>query len=94
MLVNILHSYLLYCTYYYLGWANVGFHNPKNIEVQTPNIDFLAKQGVILDRHYVQYVCCPSRTSFQSGRISGVVFRNDTTNYINICNNNLNLSSI
>eukprot|EP01084_Bolivina_argentea_P144951 254210_1 len=52
-----------------LGWANIGFHNPVNSEVKTPNIDYLANQGVILDRHYVHYVCCPSRTSFQTGRI-------------------------
>eukprot|EP01084_Bolivina_argentea_P160625 279688_1 len=52
-----------------LGWANVGFHNPTNPEVSTPHIDFLAKQGLILNRHYVHFVCCPTRTSFQSGRL-------------------------
>jgi arylsulfatase I/J len=52
-----------------LGWGNVGYHNPNSSEIWTPNIDELARSGLILDRHYVHYVCCPSRTSFQSGRL-------------------------
>ena len=33
-----------------LGNYEVGFHNPRAI---TPNIDALAAQGIILERHYV-----------------------------------------
>eukprot|EP01084_Bolivina_argentea_P151770 264874_1 len=52
-----------------LGWGNVGWHNP-NKEIITPNLDQLAKnEGLILDRHYVHYVCQPSRSALMSGRL-------------------------
>ncbi|XP_060560509.1 arylsulfatase B-like [Ruditapes philippinarum] len=47
-----------------LGWNDVGFHNPDMI---TPNIDKLARQGVILNSSYVQPVCSPSRHSWMTG---------------------------
>ncbi|XP_046578742.1 arylsulfatase B-like isoform X4 [Haliotis rubra] len=47
-----------------LGWNDVGFHNPQMI---TPNIDSLARQGVILNSSYVQPVCSPSRNCFMTG---------------------------
>ena len=43
-----------------LGWIDVGFHGSK---IHTPNIDSLAKDGVILDNYYVQPVCTPARGS-------------------------------
>lgn len=53
------------------GWANVGFHrNPATNEVQTPNIDQLANNGVIFDRFYTYKICSPSRSSLQSGRLA------------------------
>eukprot|EP00048_Salpingoeca_helianthica_P005368 m.87064 g.87064 ORF g.87064 m.87064 type:complete len:531 (-) comp13577_c0_seq2:23-1615(-) len=52
------------------GWGNVGFHRTDGSkEVQTPNMDALVKQGVLLNRHYVHMMCTPSRSSFQSGRL-------------------------
>jgi len=52
------------------GWANVGFHRSDGSkEVQTPNLDFLASSGVILDRFYTYKICSPSRSSLQSGRL-------------------------
>ncbi|XP_050416113.1 arylsulfatase B [Patella vulgata] len=47
-----------------LGWNDVGYHNPSMI---TPNIDKLAREGVILNQSYVQPLCSPSRSSFMSG---------------------------
>ncbi|XP_046368891.2 arylsulfatase B-like [Haliotis rufescens] len=47
-----------------LGWNDVGFRNPQMI---TPNLDRLAKAGVILNSSYVQPLCSPSRNCFMSG---------------------------
>ncbi|OWF53589.1 arylsulfatase B-like [Mizuhopecten yessoensis] len=47
-----------------LGWNDVGFRNPY---ILTPNIDRLAREGVILDQAYVQPVCTPSRNAFMTG---------------------------
>ena len=52
------------------GWGNWGYHNNgTNGEIKTPNVDALARGGLILDRHYVHYVCSPTRSSLQSGRL-------------------------
>ena len=48
-----------------LGWFDVGFHGSK---ILTPNIDSLAKDGVILDNFYVQPVCTPTRGVLMTGR--------------------------
>jgi len=39
-----------------LGWNDVGFHNPK---LKTPNMNWLAKEGIELTNHYAQPVCSP-----------------------------------
>eukprot|EP01084_Bolivina_argentea_P063642 116168_1 len=64
-----------------LGWADVGFHrNDTDNEVQTPNIDKIAtKEGLQLHRHYVYFICAPTRSSFQSGRLPVHVNTNDVT---------------
>ncbi len=49
-----------------LGRADVGFMGGKDI--QTPHIDRLARGGVILDAHYVQPVCSPTRAALMTGR--------------------------
>ena len=48
-----------------LGWSDVGFHGSK---IQTPNVDKLSKEGVILDSYYVQPICSPTRGALMSGR--------------------------
>lgn len=48
-----------------LGWADVGWHGSR---FKTPNMDKLVREGVDLDRHYVQPVCSPTRTALLSGR--------------------------
>ena len=40
------------------GYADVGF---RNSPIQTPNIDRLAKDGIILNRFYTCPVCSPTR---------------------------------
>ena len=48
-----------------LGWSDVGFHGSK---IQTPNIDKLAAEGVVLDNYYVLPICTPTRSALMSGR--------------------------
>lgn len=38
------------------GWSDVGFEDP---EIWTPNIDSLAKNGVILNQAYTYSTCTP-----------------------------------
>ncbi|XP_076113883.1 arylsulfatase I-like [Mytilus galloprovincialis] len=47
-----------------LGWNDVGWRNP---EIKTPNLDRLAKNGVILNSSYVSPTCTPSRNSILTG---------------------------
>ncbi|MBM3956323.1 MAG: arylsulfatase [Planctomycetes bacterium] len=48
-----------------LGWADVGWHGGFG---KTPVMDRLVREGVELDRHYVQPVCTPTRTALLTGR--------------------------
>ncbi|GFY59697.1 arylsulfatase B [Trichonephila inaurata madagascariensis] len=47
-----------------LGWNDIGWNNP---EIQTPHLDELARNGVIMNQSYVQPICTPSRASFMTG---------------------------
>ncbi|EMI43779.1 sulfatase [Rhodopirellula sp. SWK7] len=55
-----------------LGYADVGFQNyPASADVHTPNIDKLAKSGIIFKNGYVPVATCgPSRGSLLTGRNS------------------------
>ena len=48
-----------------LGYQDVGF---RGSNIRTPNIDRLAREGVILENHYVMSVCAPTRASLMTGR--------------------------
>lgn len=48
-----------------LGWKDVGYHGS---EIKTPHIDELAREGLQLDRFYVQPVCSPTRGALFSGK--------------------------
>ena len=54
------------------GHANAGYNRdpswPGNNETLTPNIDRLARGGLILSRHYVFKYCSPTRSALQTGR--------------------------
>ena len=49
-----------------LGYADCGFNGGK--EILTPNIDRLAKGGAVIESHYVQPVCSPTRSALLTGR--------------------------
>ena len=49
-----------------LGYADCGFNGGK--EIKTPHIDALAEGGAVLESHYVQPVCSPTRAAFLTGR--------------------------
>ncbi len=48
-----------------LGWADVGYHGS---EIQTPNIDRLATEGVRFGHHYAMATCTPTRVGLMTGR--------------------------
>ncbi len=49
-----------------LGYADCGFNGGKVI--RTPNIDRMAAEGAVLEHHYVQPVCSPTRAALMTGR--------------------------
>ncbi|MCX6907760.1 MAG: arylsulfatase [Verrucomicrobia bacterium] len=49
-----------------LGRTDVGFMGCK--EIRTPHLDKLAAAGAVLDAHYVQPVCSPTRAALMTGR--------------------------
>ena len=48
-----------------LGWADLGF---RGSDIETPNIDRLAKEGMSLNRFYVQPICTPTRSAMMTAR--------------------------
>ncbi|MGB3778039.1 MAG: arylsulfatase, partial [Tunicatimonas sp.] len=48
------------------GWGDLSLHGNPNL--QTPNIDQLAAEGVSFDRFFVSAVCSPTRAELLTGR--------------------------
>lgn len=48
------------------GWGDLGFTG--NLNLQTPYIDAIAKNGVVFDNFYVSPVCSPTRAELLTGR--------------------------
>ena len=47
------------------GFNDVSWHNQKVI---SPNLEKLAKEGIILEKFYVQPVCSPTRAALMTGK--------------------------
>lgn len=52
-----------------LGYGDLGCYGQEKIE--TPNIDALAKNGILFTQHYANPVCAPTRYSLMTGLNSG-----------------------
>ncbi len=48
------------------GWGDLSLHG--NVNLATPNVDSLARDGAIFDRFFVCAVCAPTRAEFLTGR--------------------------
>lgn len=48
-----------------LGWGDVGFNGS---DIQTPNIDRLAREGMRLPAFYSEPICTPTRAALMTGR--------------------------
>ncbi|MGQ9504786.1 MAG: arylsulfatase [Thermogutta sp.] len=48
------------------GWGDLSLHGNSNLE--TPNIDRLAREGAMFERFYVSPLCAPTRAEFLTGR--------------------------
>lgn len=55
-----------------LGYGDLGCYGQTKIE--TPNIDALAKKGMLFSQHYAMPVCAPSRYSLMTGIHSGKAY--------------------
>jgi hypothetical protein len=50
-----------------LGWNSIGYEN-YDLYFATPNLDSLARKGIVMDNYYALEVCTPSRASLLTGR--------------------------
>jgi arylsulfatase len=51
-----------------IGWSNVGAYNMGMMGYQTPNIDRIAKEGMLFTDYYAQQSCTAGRAAFITGQ--------------------------
>jgi arylsulfatase A-like enzyme len=54
-----------------IGWNDVGYHQGGKNITATPYLDSLARDGIMLNRYYVQPVCSATRAAFMQGMQDG-----------------------
>ena len=52
-----------------LGFNDVGFQTPSFAVAKTPNLNALAREGVVFTNHHVQPFCSPTRAALQVARL-------------------------
>ena len=57
------------------GWDDVGFHGSP--QIPTPNIDALAKSGVILNSYYVAPSSYATKAEFMTGKYASKLGENE-----------------
>ena len=62
-----------------LGWSDVRFHGSQ---INSPNMDKSAFEGVILDSYYVQPICSPTRGALLTGMYPIHTGKNALWNYL------------
>ena len=51
-----------------IGWSNVSAYNMGMMGYQTPNIDRIAKEGMLFTDYYAQQSCTAGRAAFITGQ--------------------------
>ena len=51
-----------------IGWSNVSAYNMGMMGYKTPNIDRIAKEGVMFTDYYAQQSCTAGRSAFITGQ--------------------------
>ncbi|XP_064621969.1 arylsulfatase B-like [Lineus longissimus] len=64
---NLTRPHVIFIVADDLGWNDVGWNNKK---IKSPNLDNLAKAGVMLDHYYTYPICTPSRAAILTGYYS------------------------
>ena len=60
------HPHILMMVADDMGWNDISWNNQA---VRSPNLENLAKSGIILEQHYAQHICTPSRGTLLTGRL-------------------------
>ena len=52
-----------------VGWSNIGAYNMGMMAGRTPNLDKMAKQGMIFTDYYAEASCTAGRAAFLTGEL-------------------------